>query len=51
MDTNQLFLIALAVFGIGYAFIHFVPQKSEVPASIVAVAAGIMGILALAQLF
>lgn len=51
ITTSIVFLVCLAVFGIGYAFVHLIPQKSEVPADIVAVAAGIIGVLALVALF
>lgn len=51
MTESVLFLIALAVFGIGFAIERFVAVKNPVLSAAVGIAAGIMGILALVKLF
>lgn len=50
MTADVLFLIALTVFGLGYAILHFVTVKTEALGAAVAIAAGVMSVEALISL-
>lgn len=50
MTSDEFFLLALAVFGIGFCVERFVPTSPALAAA-VGIAAGVMGVFALVTLF
>jgi predicted membrane channel-forming protein YqfA (hemolysin III family) len=49
--ASTLFLVSLAVFGIGYCFQTFRAGATDFLSGLVGIAAGVMGVLALVTLF